>query len=279
MKDPSMKKTLLLHLLVFVSATLPIHSVASDEIETLACTIIADAITGNTLYETGECTRRVSPCSSFKLPLAIMGFDSGFLQSPKSPTWGLKPEYNPSPRDQTYKQVYPALWQSDSVVWFSQQLTRRLGDERFTEYVKTFEYGNQDVSGDPGKHNGLTQSWLMSSLTISPREQIRFLLRFVTHELPVSEAAYDMVHATIPQYQAAEGWVVHGKSGSGWLRDSNGKINENRPQGWFVGWAEKNGRQVVFTRLEIGSVKSNIPGGSKAREGMLVELPVLMDNK
>lgn len=89
---------------------------ASDEVETLKCTIIADAITGNTLYETGECARRVSPCSSFKLPLAIMGFDSGILQSPKSPTWELKPEYNPSPRDRTYKQVYPALWQSDSVV-------------------------------------------------------------------------------------------------------------------------------------------------------------------
>ncbi|HBR0074141.1 TPA: hypothetical protein MHZ25_28475, partial [Klebsiella pneumoniae subsp. pneumoniae] len=94
-----MKKILLLHMLVFVSATLPISSVASDEVETLKCTIIADAITGNTLYETGECARRVSPCSSFKLPLAIMGFDSGILQSPKSPTWELKPEYNPSPRD------------------------------------------------------------------------------------------------------------------------------------------------------------------------------------
>ncbi len=39
--------------------------------------------------------------------------------------------------------------------------------------------------------------------------------------------------------EAAEGWAVHGKSGSGWLRDNNGKINESRPQGWFVGWAEK----------------------------------------
>lgn len=64
MKDTLMKKILLLHMLVFVSATLPISSVASDEVETLKCTIIADAITGNTLYETGECARRVSPCSS-----------------------------------------------------------------------------------------------------------------------------------------------------------------------------------------------------------------------
>ncbi len=41
----------------------------------------------------------------------------------------------------------------------------------------------------------------MSSLTISPKEQIQFLLRFVAHKLPVSEAAYDMAYATIPQYQ------------------------------------------------------------------------------
>lgn len=274
-----MMKILLPHLSLFAFAALPIHSVAFAEVGTIECTIIADGVTGNTLYEAGECSRRVSPCSSFKLPLAIMGFDSGILQSPKSPTWELKPEYNPSPSEQAYKQVYPALWQSESVVWFSQQLTSRLGNDRFTEYVKNFEYGNQDVSDDPGKHNGLAQSWLMSSLAISPREQIQFLLRFVQHKLPVSETAYDMAYATIPQYQAVQGWVVHGKSGSGWLRDGEGKIDENRPQGWFVGWAEKGGRKVAFARLEIGNIKSNIPGGSKAREDILVELPVLMDAK
>lgn len=208
-----------------------------------------------------------------------MGFDSGILQSPNLPQWELKQEYNPSQRDQTYKQVYPALWQSDSVVWFSQQLTRRLGNKRFEKYVRAFEYGNQDVSGDPGKHDGLTQSWLMSSLTISPKEQIQFLLRFATHKLPVSEAAYDMVRVTIPQYRAAEGWVVHGKSGSGWLRNRNGAIDEARPQGWFVGWAEKDGQHVVFARLEIRDAASEVPGGTKAREDILAELPMLLRKK
>ncbi|MBD3703671.1 oxacillinase-carbenicillinase [Klebsiella pneumoniae] len=118
----------------------------------------------------------------------------------------------------------------------------------------------------------------MSSLTISPKEQIQFLLRFVAHKLPVSEAAYDMAYA-IPQYRGSrEGWAVHGKSGSGWLRDNNGKINESRPQGWFVGWAEKR-TASCFRPVEIGKEKSDIPGGSKAREDILVELPVLMGNK
>jgi len=208
-----------------------------------------------------------------------MGFDSGILESPKAPVWELKPEYNPSNRDQAYKEVYPKLWERDSVVWFSQQLTTRLGEKRFSDYVKKFAYGNQDVSGDHGQHNGLTRSWLMSSLTISPEEQIQFLQRFLGRTLPVSSNAYDMTLATIPNYPAAGGWTVHGKSGSGWLRDGEGRVNESRPQGWFVGWAEKNGRQVIFARLEVGTEKSDIAGGTKAREELLAELTNLVGEK
>lgn len=110
-----MKKILLLHMLVFVSATLPISSVASDEVETLKCTIIADAITGNTLYETGECARRVSPCSSFKLPLAIMGFDRGGKREPqKIPPFRIVEFFGGVVRGMTTRQRLPhlseALW-------------------------------------------------------------------------------------------------------------------------------------------------------------------------
>lgn len=264
--------------LLAVAALFP-SAAASEVTNEIKCTIVSDALTGKILHKSGECSRRFSPCSSFKLPLALMGFDSGILESPDSPVWELKPEYNPSKRDQAYKQVYPALWERDSVVWFSQQLTTRLGEKRFSEYVRNFAYGNQDISGDPGQRNGLTQSWLMSSLTISPEEQIHFLLSFVARTLPVSGRAYDMTLGTIPQYSAAGGWTVHGKSGSGWLRDGDGKINDSRPQGWFVGWAERGGRQVVFARLEVGVGKSEVAGGTKAREEMLMELSALAGEK
>ncbi len=252
---------------------------AAEAAEEIKCTMVADAATGEVLHRSGPCDRRFSPCSSFKLPLALMGFDSGILESPKAPVWELKPEYNPSERDRAYPRVYPEMWERDSVVWFSQQLTTRLGEARFSEYVKNFSYGNQDVSGDPGAHNGLTHAWLMSSLTISPSEQIQFLLRFLGRALPVARRAYDLTMATIPQYPAADGWTVHGKSGSGWLRNAEGKVDESRPQGWFVGWAEKDGRRVVFARLEVGAEKSDRAGGQKAREEMLVELSGLVGDK
>lgn len=266
-------------LLAIAFALLPVRTMASGESGTLECTLIADAATGSILYRSGECGRRVSPCSSFKIALAIMGFDSGILLSPTAPTWILKPEYHPSPRELAYKEVYPALWERDSVVWFSQQLTTRLGEARFAQYVREFAYGNQDIAGDPDKHDGLTRSWLMSSLAISPEEQVQFLRRFLTHQLPLSAQTYDRVLATIPQYQAAGGWLVHGKSGSGWLRGDDGLEDENRPQGWFVGWADKEGRQIVFARLKIDGVKSDVPGGTRAREWVLGELDGLLAGK
>jgi beta-lactamase class D len=172
----------------------------------LACTIIADVDSGKVLLREGTCDQRFSPASSFKFPLAIMGFDSGILTGPHDPTWELKAEFNASERDQNYKHVDPASWEKDSIVWFSQQLTTKLGKERFAEYVTKFDYGNTDLSGDPGRSNGLTHAWLLSSLRISPDEQIRFLRRFMTGKLPVSARAITLTKATIASYSGSEGW-------------------------------------------------------------------------
>jgi len=67
----------------------------------------------------------------------------------------------------------------------------------------------------------------------------------------------------------------HGKSGSGWLRSGDGTINENQPQGWFVGWARKGGRQIVFARFLVGKEKSETPGGTVARNTLLSDVPII----
>jgi beta-lactamase class D len=65
---------------------------------------------------------------------------------------------------------------------------------------------------------------------------------------------------------------VHGKSGSGWLNDETGAVDKSKPQGWFVGWAEKNSRRVIFVRFLIDDGASNQPAGAKARESLLIEI-------
>ena len=102
----------------------------------------------------------------------------------------------------------------NSVVWYSQQVTQALGKEKFKGYVEAFGYGNADVSGDKGKDNGLTRSWLSSSLRISPLEQIDFLTRVVGRKLPVSSHAYEMTEAILTEHELPNGWTVRGKTGA-----------------------------------------------------------------
>ena len=44
-----------------------------------SCTLIADAQTGAVLVQQGPCDQRNSPASTFKVALAVMGYQSGTL--------------------------------------------------------------------------------------------------------------------------------------------------------------------------------------------------------
>lgn len=238
----------------------------------LECTLVVDAASGAALLEKGVCDRQVSPASTFKVPLAVMGYDSGILSDRQTPRWDYKPEFNAVKRD--HKPVDPTIWERDSVVWYSQEITRKLGNERFAGYIDSFDYGNKDISGDPGKKDGLTRSWLSSSLKISPREQVAFLRRIVDRSLPVSAKAFEMTEAVVPAFEAG-GWRVNGKTGTGWLTAKDDKQNRARPLGWFVGWAEKDGRRIVFARLFVNDGKSPVSLGRHMRDAFLAELPSL----
>ena len=255
-----------------LGASLP--AFAAQKSNAPECTVVLDAASGKTLHREGACGERFNPFSTFKLPLALIGYDAGILEDEHTPAWDYRPEFNAVKRDR--KTVDPAIWERDSVLWFSREVTRHLGEQRFAGYVSKLQYGNADVSGDPGKKNGLTDSWLLSSLKISPDEQAEFVRRMLARELPVSDKAYAMTSAIIPRVEAADGWVVHGKTGTGWLRGQDGKGDRNRPLGWFVGWAEGKGRQVVFARMQVGMGKSDSPKGPMLRAQFLEELPRLM---
>ena len=237
------------------------------------CTLIASYPDGNIIKESGDCRTPHAPASTFKLALAVMGFDSGILKDAHNPVWDYKDEYKASAREQ--KSVDPTIWESDSIVWYSQEITRQLGEARFKRYVDQFAYGNQDVTGTPGKP-GLTHSWLFSSLLISPVGQVDFVQKFLGRDLGVSDHAYDMTLAIVPEFSADNGWRVFGKTGSGWLTDSKGKFDKTKPQGWFVGWAEQGARRIVFAKLVIDDEANAEYGGPRARVQFLQELPDIM---
>lgn len=253
-----------------------VHNAGSASAEEpVRCTVVLAVETGNVLHQQGSCDHRAYPMSTFKLPLAMMGYDAGILVDDKTPRWEYQQKFNAPKRVQ--KATDPTIWQAQSVVWYSQELTRRLGEQRFHDYVESFAYGNGDVTGGPGGTQGLTESWLMSSLEISPNEQVDFLRRFLRGDLLISTHAVAMTQAITPRFDAKGGWTVHGKTGSGRMRDSRGKADSGRPIGWFVGWAEKQGRRVVFARLLVDAKShEESPISFVVRDTLIADLPEIL---
>lgn len=243
------------------------------------CTIVADAATGDRLVAEGDCDRRVTPASTFKIAIALMGYDDGFLIDAHTPKLPFKKGY-PSWVAAWEADQDPTSWIANSVVWYSQQVTQHLGVEKFDRYIQAFGYGNRDGSGDPGKDNGLTRAWLSSSLKISPAEQIEFLRALTTGKLPVSRHAHDMTAAVTALGKLPGGWELHGKTGTGPLRKADGKPDQNHTYGWFVGWAVRDGRTVVFARLvEERGKRVAMTAGRSTRDAMMEELPSMLPGR
>ena len=240
------------------------------------CTVLADASTGAILSQEGECDRRQPPASTFKIPIALMGYDAGFLKDETTPKLPFKEGY-PDWIEAWRSETDPTAWLKNSVVWYSQQVTLALGKEKFEGYVTAFGYGNTDVSGDAGKDNGLTRSWLSSSLRISPLEQIGFLTRVVGRKLPVSAHAYEMTEAILTKHELPNGWTVRGKTGAGFPVKADGTPDRQRPIGWYVGWAQKGDRTIVFTRLKENSQPQKLRPGFGTRDELLKDLPSMLD--
>ena len=236
------------------------------------CTLVADAATRRVLHEEGACDARITPASTFKIALALMGYDAGFLVDDHAPVQHWR-RGDVLWRETWRADTDPTRWIAESVVWYSQRVTASLGASRFQRYVTAFDYGNRDVSGDPTLHDGLRFAWISSSLKISPREQMQFLERLARRELPVSAKAFDMT-ARITRIPGDHGgWDVHGKTGTGSPKLDDGQGD----YGWFVGWATKGDRTLVFVRQVRDAGEHDGPAGLRARDAFLPTLPALLD--
>lgn len=238
---------------------------------TVVCTVVADAHTETFLKREGDCATRVSPASTFKIAISLMGFDAGILTDEHTPVMPYRDGY-PAWIASWKADTDPTSWIRNSVVWYSQKITEALGSKRFAGYVDAFHYGNRDVSGDTGKANGLTRSWLGSSLKISPLEQIAFLRALLDRRLPVAPKAIETTIHLLDTGLEPGGWHLHGKTGSAVPKRPDGSLDTGHPIGWFVGWAEKGDRTLLFARLVRFDGKPTTSSGLAAKESIIADL-------
>jgi beta-lactamase class D len=239
----------------------------------LACTLVADGATGKILKQDGVCDQQVTPASTFKIAIALMGFDSGYLTNEHLPVLHYHPG-DPDWDDSWKQPTDPASWIKNSVVWFSQRTTEWLGDARFRQYVQAFHYGNEDVWGE----NGLTTAWLSSTLKISPLQQIQFLQKIVKRQLPVSASALDYTARILATGKLPNGWEVHGKTGTGFPSKPGGGLDPKHAYGWYVGWVTKGDRTLLFARLIQDEKHESTRAGLRARDDFTRQLPALLDS-
>jgi len=175
-----------------------------------------------------RCQERLSPCSTFKIPAAVMAFDQGIIDEKTIFQWDGK-DYGREAcnRDQTIKS-----WMVDSVVWVTQRLTESMGMDKVKGYLKKFSYGNGDMSG------GIDDAWLTSSLKISAAEQVAFLRRLWLDKLPISKSAQAAARKLINVELQGDD-RLDGKTGSGF-------VGTGRQLGWFVGHVRHSGQDYIF---------------------------------
>lgn len=189
------------------------------------------------------CNQRISPNSTFKIPLSLMAFDQEIIQQNTIFKWnGNKGVVSEHSSDQT-----PKTWLRYSVVWVSQQLTLQLGKASIKHYLADFFYGNQNFNGDSGKNNGITHAWLSSSLKISAIEQLNFLKAMLENKLLLTNEAVLNTKENLYLGKLDNGADYFGKTGSGRHGRSERLSNPSQLRdGWFVGWIENDKQKYIF---------------------------------
>lgn len=216
-----------------------------------ACFLLYDLSAGEVRRTPSEaCKRRVTPAATFDIPHALAGLDSGIVNASRPLSGG-----------DTHSLDTALMYSSTEYFQF---IAQRLGDTREREYLNRFNYGNGDTS------SGST-FWMAGSLEISPEEQMMFLRRFFSEQLPVGKQAMADVRAGLRQPPGAlignYGAIaigrfplrsevsVLGKSGSA-------VVGGREAVRWQVGQITRGTRSFVFVSCVTGPL--NLPEGAAA---------------
>ncbi len=104
-----------------------------------------------------------------------------------------------------------------------QELARRIGPQRYREWLSRLAYGNAQIGS---RHQDF---WLVGPLAISAVEQVSFLARLARSRLPAAVDNQRTVH-DILRIEKSGRRVLYAKSG--WTTAPDPQI------GWWVGWIE-----------------------------------------
>ncbi len=174
---------------------------------------------------------RHPPYSTFKIPNLLIALETGVEKDlDHGRHWDpvARPAQASWPKDWAQDQTLSSAFRH-SVVWYFRDIAREVGTARYRAFLNHLSYGNALAP------EGSDDFWLGGSLEISPHEQIVFLRRLLAGEFGFSERALKSFQ-TVSVLKAADGYTLHGKTGTGRVTDGVGPF-----EGWLVGYVERPG--------------------------------------
>jgi len=181
------------------------------------------------IYNKDLAYKRVSPNSTFKIPLALKGLEENIITINENEMFWNGTD-NPFSEWNKNQNLNSAM--KYSVNWYFQEIDKKLNKSEIVNYLKYIDYGNKNVYSNE-------DYWLENSLEISPVEQVIFLKKLINNDYGFKQ---ENVNAVMKSIKLDNG--LYGKTGTGMI---NGKVNN----GWFIGITEKNNNKYIFaTRVK-----------------------------
>jgi len=220
-----------------------------------------------TAYRYARSRQGFLPASTYKIINTLIGLETGLLTDEATiMKWdGVRREREVLNKDMTLRDAFQV-----SCVPCYQALARQIGVQRMRSFVKKADYGHMDIQA-----GNLDTFWLRGKSRISPKEEVDFLRRVYTGQVPFSKPHL----ATLKKVMLLDDQPTHRLYGkTGWASSMDGIEMDGPDIGWFVGYVEK-GDDVYFFATNIESPQpvpdTFLAGRRRVTERILAELGIL----
>lgn len=194
------------------------------------CAVIYDRNADSYIaYNREEITRRLPPCSTYKIYSGLNALEMGIIHPGNSTLAWDGTQYG-NPRWNADQDLTNAMQESTN--WYFQQLDRQAGPEQLARFYQTIGYGNGYVGNDVSAY------WNGSALRISALEQVELLYKLYRNTCGFQDANVQAILDSMRLYPKGDA-VLYGKTGTGELDGQN-------IAGWFIGFVEKPDNVYFF---------------------------------
>ena len=225
-----------------VAGTFVLYDVATDHL---------------TLINAGRAGRRFVPASTFKIANKIIALETGVVKDENEiiPYGGRPQPFKTWEKDMSMREAI-AL----SAVPIYQELARRIGLERYREWLPRLDFRNRQTG------TIVDTFWLDGPLEISAVEEARFVARLAQQKLDASIRSQSIARDII-RLESRDGKILYGKTG--WRFSSTPNL------GWWTGWVEQNGKISAFSLNIDMPAAADAPKRIAVGKTMLSKLGVL----